>query len=258
MLSQKQKIHLLWLVAVLIISVVMSLDPIPQALSYHQFADQRQLFLLPNSLDVFSNFLFLVVGLSGIVYLARHRRILACFLPYTSYMVFFIGVALVSVGSGYYHVAPDNYTLVWDRLPMTLAFMSFFSAVIGEVIDKRFASRWLPVLLFIGLASVMYWHWTEQQGAGDLRPYVLVQFYPMLGVLMLLYLFDNPPHFRHYIFYVIVFYALSKLLEWLDKPVYELSGLIVSGHSLKHIAAAVATSMIFFMIQRRHRVFLSS
>ena len=46
------------------------LDPIPQDLAYHNFADTRALFGLPNAYDVLSNIPFLLVG----VYAASDER----------------------------------------------------------------------------------------------------------------------------------------------------------------------------------------
>lgn len=52
--------------------------------------------------------------------------------------VLFAGVLLTSAGSTWYHLAPTNDSLVWDRLPMTLGFMGLFAA-------SRAAGEPLPV-----------------------------------------------------------------------------------------------------------------
>ena len=82
------------------------------------------------------------------------------------YLVFFIGVALVSAGSAYYHWAPSNNRLLWDRLPMSIAFMAFCSAIIADRIDAKAGNVWLlPVLIGLGVVSLAYWNWTESWGA---------------------------------------------------------------------------------------------
>ncbi|PYU18912.1 MAG: hypothetical protein DMG30_26090 [Acidobacteria bacterium] len=106
-----------------------------------------------------------------------------------AYAVFFLGVALTSIGSAYYHWAPDNGRLVWDRLPMSIAFMSLLAAIITERITVNAGLRSLLPLMALGIASVLYWHLTELKGQGDLRLYGLVQFYPVMAIPLLLTLF---------------------------------------------------------------------
>ena len=250
MLNHQQKVQLAWIITILIIGLVFSLDPIPQPLEYHDFADQRYLFVFPNTLNVLSNLLFLFSGLLGIRLLIKQQQVTRQILAYRCYLVFFTGISLVAIGSGYYHIAPDNPSLVWDRLPMTIAFMALFASVIAEMLNRSFAERVLPVLLLIGISSVVYWAWTEQTGHGDLRFYALVQFLPVVLILYLLSMFTSPAHYRGYIVLVVIFYALSKFFEWQDEAIFTLTGM-VSGHTLKHVAAAMATFMIYFMLKKR-------
>ena len=166
-----------------LIGTVFLFPPIAQDLAYHDFADKRPLAQVPNAGDVLSNIPFCIVGLWGLLMLWRQRggdtaaRLL--------WHVFFFGVFLVGFGSGYYHWAPDNQTLVWDRLPMTIAFMSLFSLVIAERIRPSLGYALFPLLLAAGAGSVWYWAYTESIGAGDLRPYALVQFLPMVLILLM-------------------------------------------------------------------------
>lgn len=118
------------------------LGPLPQDPLYHQFADQRPLLGIANFLDVISNLPFVIIGLLGLGYLApgclRRGRPAGGLPPLLlHYRIFFVGVLLTGLGSGYYHLAPDNHTLVWDRLPMTIAFMAFFAALVGESLSLR-------------------------------------------------------------------------------------------------------------------------
>lgn len=164
-------------------------------------------------------------------------------------MMFFCGVSMTGVGSGYYHLSPDNDRLVWDRLPMTISFMSLFSIIIMERINIMAGKRLFPVLLTTGLASVWYWHWTENQGQGDLRLYAVVQFFPLLAILLITGLFPDRHSGTKYLFYTLGWYVLAKILEHFDKEFFALAQGIVSGHTLKHIAAAIGTAwMIKYML----------
>jgi uncharacterized membrane protein YhaH (DUF805 family) len=194
--------------------VVFLLPPIPQNEAYHNFADQRSWLGISNCLDVISNVPFLIVGLWGLFALSSRnapasRRLLDARerLPY---LVFFLGVALTAFGSSYYHLAPGDSRLVWDRLPMTVGFMGLLSAMIAERISVRTGLRALAPLVLFGLASVFYWRITEQAGRGDLRPYALVQFGSMLAILLLVLLF--PPRYTRGADLVVSFliYGLKK------------------------------------------------
>ena len=202
--------------------------PIPQDLSYHDFADQRTIWGVPHFGDVLSNLPFVVIGLWGL--LGR---------PKLDFAVFFWGIFLTGFGSAYYHWAPGNATLVWDRLPMTLGFMGFFSAVVRRRVNETGGRRLLWPLIAVGLASVWYWAETD-----DLRPYIMVQFYPLATVLLMLGLFPGPA--KYYVLAVIS-YAAAKVPEALDEPIYEAAGL-VSGHTLKHLLAALGAWWIVRML----------
>ncbi len=248
------------LIALIVAAVIAMLfvPRIAQNPAYHQFADARNLLLVANFPNVASNLPFLIVGALGLISVARPHGANAghSFLDGRErwpYAVFFLGVALTSFGSSYYHLAPGNDRLVWDRLPMTVAFTAFLAAIIAERISVRAGLTLLGPLLIAGGASVFYWHLTEQRGAGDLRPYVLVQFYPLLAILLMMYLY--PPRYTRSldIAGALGFYALAKVLEVLDVQIFQLGG-IVSGHTLKHLAAALAPFWILRMLERREPV----
>jgi hypothetical protein len=134
---------------------------------------------------------------------------------------------------------------------MTLSFMSLFAVMIAERIDVRAGLWLLATFLMAGLGSVLYWHWTELRGAGDLRPYVTVQFFPLLAIPLVLLLF--PPRYTGAadIWIALVWYGLAKLFEELDGPIYDLTAHTVSGHSLKHLAAAASAWSFLRMLRRR-------
>jgi hypothetical protein len=226
-------------------AIIYSQPRLAQWREYHQMADGRTLIGIPNALNVLSNVPFAVVGLLGLWTVLRGRR---SAVGRRSLAVFFTGVALTAIGSSYYHVAPDNFRLVWDRLPMSIAFMGLLAAVIGEYIDARLAKRLLIPLLFVGAASVFYWYWSELRGAGDLRFYGVVQFGSLAAITVMLVLY---PHARS-VFVVggLFAYGLSKICEILDVQILA-STHVVSGHTLKHLfAAAGATCIIPFTRER--------
>jgi hypothetical protein len=165
---------------------------------------------------------------------------------------FFAGIALTGVGSAYYHSDPNNERLVWDRLPLAVAFMALFTSVLAERIDVRLTRLLIPLTL-IGGGSVLYWGWTEAQGAGDLRPYLLVQFLPMLALPLLLILF--PPRYTRTrdLVGALVWYGTAKVLELADVLIYN-QGQIVSGHTLKHLVASFSAYLILHGLQRRRGI----
>ncbi len=246
------RLKIIVVIIVFAIIGVFSMDPIAQDPAYHKFADRRSIINIPNFFDVISNLAFVIVGFMGMRLIAKDRA--TGWLPELRavYMTFFVGVFLTGFGSAYYHFHPDNQTLLWDRLPMTIAFMALFSAIVGETISPRIALKMFIPLLMAGIASVVYWHVSELRGSGDLRAYVLVQFLPILLIPLMLLLFKSRLNGNKYIWGVIGAYALSKVMELLDAPIYNTLG-VISGHSLKHLVAALAT-FIFYRALRDRRI----
>jgi len=242
---------------VILIMVNLFLSPIPQPQWYHAFADQRGFLGVPNFGDVVSNLPFAIFGVWGLVFLAQltPQELNQRFDDTRErwpYVIFFVGVLLTAFGSGYYHLHPDNARLVWDRLPMTIAFMSLVSALIAERISLRAGLWLLPVLLVVGAASVLQWYWSEVHGAGDLRFYGSVQAYAVLFLLLMM-LFPARYTGTKDLLIVAGFYVLAKLLETFDKTAFGW-GNVVSGHTLKHLAAAMAGYWVLRMLQTRRRI----
>lgn len=238
---------LLTLAAVAVVAVALQ-PSIPQPPGYHDFADARALLGVPNALNVLSNLPFVIVGVWGL---------LACRSPFAErgmYAAFFAGITLTGLGSGWYHLAPDHERLVWDRLPMTLGFMALLSATIAERIDLALGRRLLVPLLVAGLASVYYWILGERSGAGDLRPYILVQFLSLAVIAALLALYPRRYSHTHLLWCGLAAYAAAKLCESLDHAIYEATRHLVSGHTIKHLLAAVGLAWLARMLALRARV----
>ena len=248
---------MLFVITIVIFVVDLLLPRIPQPQSYHMFADQRSFLGIPNFGDVVSNVPFAIFGLWGLIFLLRSssEQLSEHFLDKRErwfYLIIFTGLVLTAFGSSYYHLEPSNARLVWDRLPMTVVFMSLVAALIAERIDLRVGLWLLPVLLLIGVSSVFQWYISELRGVGDLRFYATVQAYSVLFLFMAL-LFPPRYTFGSDLAIVAGFYVLAKVLEILDKPIFRL-GQIVSGHTLKHLAAALAGYWILRMIKRRRPI----
>lgn len=234
--------------------------PVHQDLGYHHFADVRTLGGIPNALNVLSNAPFAIAGAMGLFAIERRTRPTALndVRERWPFALLFAGVFLTAFGSGYYHLAPDSPRLFWDRLPMTLGFMSLFGIVLRERVSERIGSALVPVLVVLGVASVLYWRLNDGEGRGDLRLYALVQFYPLLALPLMLLLFRPRYGGTRELVMCIVFYALAKALEVLDARIFEATNQIVSGHSLKHLSAAVATYFLVRMAERRTLVAAAS
>jgi hypothetical protein len=253
LISLRTAIWLLVLIVAVIAIIGMLLPPIPQPQWYHMFADQRGFLGIPNFNNVVSNFPFAAVGLWGLVFLMgsgwREGRHFLDQRERWPYLMVFVGLILTAAGSSYYHLQPDNARLEWDRLPMVIVMMSLLAAIVAERMSLR-AGLWLmPVLLLIGLGSVLQWRMSEARGAGDLRFYGAVQLYSVLFLLIALLLPSRYTRGRD-LAIVAGFYVLAKVLESLDRQIFDL-GHIVSGHTLKHLAAAGAGYWIFRMLRKR-------
>jgi predicted membrane channel-forming protein YqfA (hemolysin III family) len=225
--------------------------PIPQDPGYHVMADQRTCLGIANCFNVLSNIPFAIVGIAGLAAtFGRRQSDSLDSWERLSYATLFVGVTATAVGSSFYHLAPDNARLVWDRLPMTLGFMGVLTALIGERVDRRLVRWLLGPLVALGLLSVFYWYWSELRGAGDLRLYVIVQFGSLIVVALLLALYKSPYTGSAYLVAGLIIYGAAKLFELEDRPIFAL-GEIVSGHTLKHLTAAAGGACIAWMLQVR-------
>lgn len=253
-MSHPTRIVMLGVITVAAAITVAFLPRMAQPLDYHHFADHRTFLAVPNFLNVISNVPFLIAGVWGfMVVLGLWETAGRPFITSAErwpYLILSVGVALTCFGSAYYHLAPDNTRLVWDRLPMTLGFMSLLSALVMERVNLRAGLVSMGPLLILGPASVAQWYLSEMRGAGDLRIYLMVQFYTLFLILLILWLF--PARYTRGVDLVVAmgFYVLAKIFELLDWQILSL-GHIVSGHTLKHLAAALGVYWIFRMLARR-------
>src|SRR5262249_251693 len=173
------------------------------------------------------------------------------------YVLFFLCIALTGFGSAYYHADPNNDRLLWDRLPLAMAFMALLAIIIAERIDHCAGMILLVPLVALGAGSVVYWHWTETIDQGDLRLYLFVQFYPLL-VFPLILVLVRPPYTRPGC--LMGGWGGSTPAKGLEilAPRVSAQGKIVSGHTLKHLVAAASPSLVFLMIRKRRPTVLGT
>jgi hypothetical protein len=252
LLSRTNGTALMLGVALGIAVLAFRLPPIPQPGSYHQFADQRPWLGIPNFGNVISNLAFAIAGLWGLGILFEPGKLRQAFVEPRErrpYIVAFFGLLLTAFGSAYYHLAPGNARLVWDRLPMTIVFGALVAVVVTERINVEAGLKLLPFLLAIAVGSVLQWYRDELHGHGDLRGYAAVQLYAALALLIAPLLKSR--YTRSYDFLIVFgFYALAKIFETADRFIF-VHVHVVSGHTLKHLAAAGGGYWILRMLQRR-------
>jgi len=218
------------------------IPPIPQDPAYHQFADLKTVWGIPNFLDVVTSLSFVAVGLLGLVSGRIHQLTVA---PW-AWRTLFGAVALVGLGSAYYHWAPSHWTLVWDRLPMAVGFMALFVALLSENVNPKLESILLVPMCLLAIFSVVYWHFTD-----DLRFYIWVQGSPLLGILILFLLVRGRYTHQAYLMAALGLYILAKVAEVEDQSIYAMTQQNFSGHSLKHLLSAWAVFLIYRMLNRR-------
>jgi len=218
--------------------------------AYHQFADSRTFLGIPNAGDTLSNLAILVVGLMGLVFIWREyaNGSARCFMvrqEMRAYAVLFAAVAFTGFGSAWYHLAPDDPRLVWDRLPMSFSFTALLAITIAERIRLTVGLRVLVPLLLLGGASVGWWHAT-----GNLLPYAVVQYGSIAMILAIVMKFRSRYSHGNYILGVLAIYAAAKAAEAFDSQIFAIVH-IASGHTLKHLLAAAAVFWVLRMLHLR-------
>lgn len=232
-LSRTEALLLMGLLAAICLAVFG--PPVAQYADYHAFADQRGWPGLPHVMDVLSNLPFAVFGLWGLVRVAEQGAALRSDARWQLAALFFAGLVVTAICSGYYHWQPDNAGLTIDRGGMVLAFAGLLGAAVADRVSVR--AGWLvaALVLVLGPLSVLQW-WNN----GNLLPWAVLQGGGMLLIVIMAVRKPVAGAWGLPLLAIISWYGLAKLLELADHQVYALSGGLVSGHSLKHVAAACA------------------
>ena len=234
---------------ILLLSIIMGslalmlvMQPFGQDPDYHNFGDRRTFFGIPNFFDVVSNIPFLLAGIAGMKFCSENHSISFR----SAWLTFFAGVMMVSVGSGYYHWHPTDETLVWDRLPMTIGFMGLTVALLAEYVNAGLCRFLLVPALLMGAFSVFYWHWFD-----DLRFYAWIQFAPLLIIPVVMVLFRAKYSHQRLLLVALACYVLAKLSEACDREIFLFTQGLFSGHSLKHLLAALGCFSVLVMLRTR-------
>lgn len=253
---RKVGIWVLFITALVAMVALFMVAPIPQPLAYHNYADSRTLLGVPNFWNVISNILFFLAGVWG--FLAVYSADLNSRAERIIWNLFFLGIFLLTFTSSYYHYNPDNETLVGDRLTIAWSAMLLFSAVICERVSVKAGAGWATPLVALGLISVIYWHYTETIHAGDLRPYAWIQFYPVIGIPIAIVLF--PPTYTGvaWLWGAIGWYVVGKVFELTDATIYNWTGEIISGHTIKHLTIFLSALFLIFYLKYRRPLCRSS
>jgi hypothetical protein len=240
-----------WLGLALLAAAALLAPPLPEPAVFRSFIDEREIAGVPYFWNVLSNVPLLLVGAWGICVVARAGdRAFAVPPEKWPYYFCFGAVALAGLCSAWFHLAPDPDRLMWDRLPIALGFMALLSAVIAERVSMQAGLRSLAPLLVAGATSVWYWRWSMVHGAEDIVPYALVQYGALAAIVLLAATMRSRYTRSADVFVVAAIYALAKVAEVLDAPIYAL-GHVLSGHTLKHLLAALAVWWLVRMLQLR-------
>ena len=208
---------------------------VSQPASYHQFADQHPWFGIPFAMDVLTNLPFALWGVMGLLRLHQlpPERLEAS--QRATATLFFTGLVLTAICSGWYHWAPRDAGLAVDRLGMVVAFAGLIGLAAAGRISARIGLTVPFAVLLLGPLSVASWAMT-----GNVLPWVVLQFGGMTLVLWMARIPRLVGALPIRWGVVIGIYALAKLLEQGDHQVYALLGNTISGHSLKHVVASLA------------------
>jgi hypothetical protein len=238
------------IVTLLLFAAMLLHGPVAQLPHYHEFADARTLFGLPNAMDVMSNLGFGLVGVWGLVKLWPHRAGPQLTAGWPGYLLFLVALVLTAIGSAYYHSAPDNARLVWDRIPIVLACAGLMAAVIGETGQASRVPAWTLALAAAGILSVVWWRMTDLAGQGDLRFYLLLQVLSLILIPLWQWLQPAPRDTRLAFGAAVLLYVCAKAAELGDHAFFAASGWL-SGHTLKHVLATLAAWVLVRHLIRR-------
>lgn len=227
--------------------------PIMQAASYHDFADRRTVLGVPNAADVISNAAFALVGLWGLARLWPARREGALAAGWTGHCLFLVALLATAAGSAFYHLAPDNARLFWDRLPIALVCGGLLAGVYPELHPRASGRLWAALMAIAAVLSVLWWSATDSRGQGDLRPYLLLQAAPLVLIPLWQAIHRAPRGDRTAYAAAILLYIAAKVAEIYDREIYAALGWI-SGHTAKHLLAAAALgALVLRLVQRAER-----
>ena len=231
-MSKSEIGFLIGLIILLLLAIF--LPAIAQNQNYHNFIDQRTFFRIKNASNTLSNLAFIVVGLWGLINFYKNKYIKISNSFSVLLNLFFISIILTGLGSSYYHLSPNDFTLVFDRLALSLTFAVILAMLASIRISERSGFHTLAELIILATLSVLLWNYN-----GNLTPYAVLQFGGIVIIALTLLLTKAPkqsPCFAS----LIILYGFAKLAEFYDVEIFKLSQNLISGHTLKHLIGAIA------------------
>ncbi|KAI3955270.1 hypothetical protein MKW98_020903 [Papaver atlanticum] len=228
--------------------ILMLLAPkIPHSPNHHRFSDMRNFLGVPNTLNVITNFPFLIVGVLGfVICLQGSIFVISLRGEVWGWAFFYAGIVGIAFGSAYYHLKPDDNRVVFDRLPMMVVYASLLSIFVIERVGERTGVMCLCSALMLALVSIAY-----ERSFDDLRLCMMFQLIPSIVIPALAFMF--PPKYTHsrYWFWAAGVYLLAKLEAFADMKIYGLDHYIISGHSLEHLCLVMVPVLLSIMLMYR-------
>ena len=225
-----------------------ALGPLPQWASYHDLADTRELAGIPRAGDVLGNLAILAAGLWGAT---LGRRLRADDDERLAWRALVVATIATAFGSAWYHLEPSNTTLVWDRVPMALVMAALLALVLADRVDPRFGREALVPFSLAAVGAVVYWAITEAAGRGDLVPYLIVRVGTGAAIVGLLILRPGRTLGAGWLWAAIVLDVAMTIAERSDRAIFDATGGLVSGHTLKHLLAGAVLACVFAWLTHR-------
>jgi hypothetical protein len=250
MLSLTRREAVLTALVVLVLVAQPFLPHLPQSQDYHHFVDTRTLFGIANAMDTLSNLPFILAGMAGIMLVFAGRLPAPTSALGAMTLLTFAGLVATGIGSAWYHgqASPNDAGLAIDRYGMVIAFAGILGLAAAHKVSER-AGWWLGWLVLVAGPFSVWW-WTV---SASVAPYAVLQFGGM-ALLVLILFWRTPeghatpgPNWG----LLIGAYALAKVFEAADAQVWELTGHLVAGHALKHLAASLVALAVMAPLYRR-------
>jgi hypothetical protein len=234
--------------------IIFLIPQFPQPTWYNDFADKREVMGIPHFSNVFSNLPFAILGILGLSALRDMPSDRFISKPYEkgAFAAIYWGAILGAIGATYYHLDPNNSTLVWDRLAISLVVMPLMCIAMSERMDPKVGYYALIPTVLAGIVGTSIWEYTETTNHGDLRYYLAVELLPFLAIMMILVLFPSKYNRISGWVHVLLWLVLSRVFEFSDLSIYQATNHFISGHTLKHVSAAIA--LVYLIWHMGHRV----
>lgn len=229
----------------LLVALVWSKLPRFDAPAYFDFADHRAFFGISNTMDVLSNLGFLWVGVHWWKILSRvpaNDKNLGLSVHVSIYRFIAVASILTALGSAWFHWTPNIERLFWDRLPMTLGFSGMIALLVADRFDIVVGKKLAVVLVVLSVVHLILWNF----GLSNLRPYIVLQYGGvLLGATLLCIRWKWGILSSRMVLFAFLLYVAAKVTEVKDVAIFEGTGGVVSGHTIKHLLAALAIDRLF-------------